>query len=177
MSKIYVSENEIIGKIKPMHAGGQPPVTSNASDVFFHYLTEAGIPYSRLHDVGGAFGAGKFVDIPNIFRDFNADVDDPASYDFTFTDLLLSQLMKAGVEPYYRLGVTIENAGFIKNYLNLFSLLEYEKEWLLGLLHVPCFNFKALEGYKEVEAIVAITRSIQHFKNAQDLSSILTKDE
>ena len=91
-------------------------MTSNASDQYFHYLTEAGIPYSRLHDVGGAFGQGKYVDIPNIFRDFDADENDPASYDFTFTDLLLEQLVKAGVEPYYRLGVTIENAAKVKNY-------------------------------------------------------------
>ena len=116
MSKILINSDKTLGKIKPMHAGGQPPVTSNADDCYFHYLTEAGIPYSRLHDVGGAFGAGKFVDIPNIFRDFNADVDDPASYDFTFTDLLLAQLIKAKVEPYFRLGVTIECAGHIKNY-------------------------------------------------------------
>lgn len=102
--------------IKPMHAGGQPPVISNASDVFFHYLTEAGIPYSRLHDVGGAFGGGKYVDIPNIFRDFSADENDPASYDFAFTDLLINQLVKAKVEPYYRLGVTIENAAHVKSY-------------------------------------------------------------
>ena len=114
--KLNIDTSEKIGKIKPMHAGGQPPVTSNASDVYFHYLTEAGIPYSRLHDVNGAFGGYKYVDIPNIFRDFDADVDDPASYDFTFTDLLLEQLNKAGVEPYYRLGVTIENAAHVKAY-------------------------------------------------------------
>ncbi len=117
MATITVNTSEKIGKIKPMHGGGQPPVTSNASDVFFHYLTEAGIPYSRLHDVNGAFGGGKYVDVHNIFRDMSADAEDPASYDFTFTDLLLSQLNKAGVEPYYRLGETIENAGEIKNYL------------------------------------------------------------
>ena len=116
MGKLLINSNNKIGKIKPMHAGGQPPVTSNASDVFFHYLTEAGIPYSRLHDVNGAFGGYKYVDIPNIFRDFDADVDDPESYDFTFTDLLLEQLIKAGVEPYYRLGVTIENAAQVKTY-------------------------------------------------------------
>ena len=102
--------------MKPMHGGGQPPVLSNASDQYFHYMTEAGIPYSRLHDVGGAFGQGKYVDIPNIFRDFDADVNDPASYDFTFTDLLLEQLVKAGVEPYYRLGVTMECASHVKAY-------------------------------------------------------------
>ena len=114
--KIIINQNQKVAKIKPMHAGGQPPVTSSSSDVFFHYLTEAGIPYSRLHDVNGAFGGYKYVDIPNIFRDFDADVDDPESYDFTFTDRLLGQLNKAKVEPYYRLGVTIENAGRVKNY-------------------------------------------------------------
>ena len=116
MANIQINLNNQVKKIKPMHAGGQPPVTSNASDQYFHYLTEAGIPYSRLHDVGGAFGQGKYVDIPNIFRNFDADVNDPASYDFTFTDLLLEQLDKAEVEPYYRLGVTIENAAKVKSY-------------------------------------------------------------
>ena len=100
MAEIKIFLNESMGRMKPMHGGGQPPVTSRAQDTFFHYLTEAGIPYSRLHDVGGAFGSNKYVDIPNIFRDFEADENDPASYDFTFTDLLLSQLVKAGVEPY-----------------------------------------------------------------------------
>ncbi len=116
MASIQINPSKQIKKMKPMHGGEQPPVTSQASDEYFHYLTEAGIPYSRLHDVGGAFGQGKYVDIPNIFRDFDADVNDPASYDFTFTDLLLSQLVKAGVEPYYRLGVTIENAARVKPY-------------------------------------------------------------
>ena len=116
MALIHLDSTRTAGKIKPMHGGGQPPVVSDSSDRFFHYLTEAGIPYSRLHDVGGAFGCGKYVDIPNIFRDFDADETDPASYDFTFTDRLLAQLHKAGVEPYYRLGVTIENAAAVKSY-------------------------------------------------------------
>ncbi len=116
MSTIQIDLTKKVKNMKPMHAGGQPPVTSTASDVYFHYLTEAGIPYSRLHDVGGAFGAGKYVDIPNIFRDFDADETDPSNYDFTFTDLLINQLVKAKVEPYYRLGVTIENAAAVKSY-------------------------------------------------------------
>ena len=116
MTTVRIHTAEAVKPMKPMHGGGQPPVTSRAEDTFFHYMTEAGIPYSRLHDVGGAFGNGKYVDIPNIFRDFDADEADPASYDFTFTDLLLAQLHKAGVEPYYRLGVTIENAAAVKSH-------------------------------------------------------------
>ena len=53
------------------------------------YLQQANMPYSRLHDVGGAFGGNRFVDIPNLFRDFDADENDPTSYDFAFTDVLL----------------------------------------------------------------------------------------
>lgn len=115
MSVIKLNLNKKTGKIKPLHGGGQPPLVG-ISDEHFHYLTEAGIPYSRLHDVGGAYGANRFVDIPNIFRDFDADENDPASYDFTFTDILMSALVKAGVKPYYRLGITIETYANIKAY-------------------------------------------------------------
>ena len=79
-------------------------------------LRDAAIPFSRLHDVGGPFGGNRYVDIPNIFRDFDADENDPASYDFAFTDELLKGLREYGVAPYFRLGVTIENQSFIKAY-------------------------------------------------------------
>lgn len=111
---LKVDFNTVVGNIKPMHAVGQPP---------FHYmdfsccayLQQAGIPYSRLHDVGGKYGRNEFVDIPNIFRDFSADENDPASYDFEHTDYLIAQLYKYNCAPIFRLGVTIENdhlAGF-----------------------------------------------------------------
>lgn len=115
MTKIQISTNEQIKPMKPMHAGGQPPLGSNRKmNEHFHFLSEAGIPFSRLHDVGGLFGSYRFVDVPNIFRDFDADEKDPANYDFTFTDLLLENLVEAGVEPYFRLGVTIECQAHIK---------------------------------------------------------------
>ena len=82
----------------------------------FHCLKEAGIPYARLHDVGGAFGKNIYVDIPNLFRDFDADENDPKNYDFAFTDILLKGLVENGVEPYFRLGVTIENRADIRPY-------------------------------------------------------------
>lgn len=105
---IKIDTDKIIGKIKPMHAIGQPPKTGLTNSLF-HYLKEAGIPYSRLHDVGGWLGGGLYVDIPNLFRDFDADENDPESYDFTFTDTLIQGLVEVGCEPYFRLGVTIEN--------------------------------------------------------------------
>ena len=113
--KVTADFSQNVATIKPMHAVGQPPLLG-AKDTLFHYLTEAGIPYSRLHDVGGMFGADVFVDIPNIFRDFDADETLPASYDFTFTDVLIKQLLDAGCIPFYRLGVTIENYMELKAY-------------------------------------------------------------
>ncbi len=104
------------GPVKPVHSVGQPPILGWADFSMFHYLKEAGVKFSRLHDVGGAFGKGIYVDIPNLFRDFDADPDDPASYDFAFTDRLLLALAENDVEPYFRLGVTIENACQIRAY-------------------------------------------------------------
>ena len=116
MATIKIDTSKKIGKIKPMHAGGQPPIGGKNMNEFFHYMTEAGIPYSRLHDVNGAFGSNRFVDIPNVFRNFDADENDAANYDFTFTDHLLKSIIDSGVEPYYRLGITIENQAYIKPY-------------------------------------------------------------
>ena len=108
MAIINVDLNNIVGKMKPMHGVGQPPMTGISCSMF-HYLKEAGIPYSRLHDVGGWLGGGLYVDIPNLFRDFDADENDPNSYDFAFTDYLLKNLLDNNCQPYFRLGVSIEN--------------------------------------------------------------------
>lgn len=118
MANIKIDTNAVVGKIKPMHAVGQAPIAGLGKKHFskFHYLTDINVPYARLHDVRGLFGGGVFVDIPNVFRDFNADENDPKSYDFTFTDAIINALVDAGVEPYYRLGVTIENQAEIKAY-------------------------------------------------------------
>ena len=119
MININVRFESTVGKIKPMHAVGQPPYKGGFLKFDFthmQYITDANIPYSRLHDVGGAFGGYRFVDVPNIFRDFDADENDPASYDFSFTDVLIENMMEYGIKPIYRLGVTIENQAHIKAY-------------------------------------------------------------
>ena len=117
--KLNVNFKQTVGEIKPMHAVGQPPFKGgfNHLDVTpMQILKEAHIPFSRLHDVGGAFGSNRYVDIPTIFRDFDADENDPASYDFAFTDEIIKGLVAHGVEPYFRLGVAIENQCQIKAY-------------------------------------------------------------
>ncbi|MBP5638261.1 MAG: hypothetical protein J6X55_02190 [Victivallales bacterium] len=113
---VSVDFSKKIGKIKPLHGAGQGPILGWSDFSMFHYLKEAGVPFARLHDTGGAFGKNLYVDIPNVFRDFDANPYDPANYDFAFTDKLMEALVENGVEPYYRLGVTIENKCDIKAY-------------------------------------------------------------
>ena len=113
---LKVDFDERVGAVKPVNGVGQPPVLGYTGFGMFRYLKEAGIPYSRLHDVGGAYGKNIFVDVPNLFRNFDADETDPANYDFAFTDLLLANLVENGVEPYFRLGVSIENRADIRAY-------------------------------------------------------------
>jgi xylan 1,4-beta-xylosidase len=112
---VSVNFDKITGRIKPLHGIGNAPLLGT-NPKLFPYLKEAGIPYSRLHDTGGRYGGGCFVDINNVFRDFDRDPKDPDSYDFAFTDWLITELVQQGVKPFYRLGTTIENSHRIKAY-------------------------------------------------------------
>lgn len=116
--RVSVDPDASVGLVKPVNGVGQPPMIGALKDwPMMRYLKEAGIPYSRLHDVGGRLGGGIFVDIPNLFPDFDADENDPGNYSFAFTDSLIKALDANGVEPFFRLGVTIENwVGYSGNY-------------------------------------------------------------
>ena len=114
-AQVNVDFNTATGPVKPVNGVGQPPQLGWSYDMF-HYLKDAGIPFSRLHDVGGHHGKNAYVDIPNIFRNFDADETKAENYDFRFTDCLLAELVKNGVEPFFRLGVTIENRADIRAY-------------------------------------------------------------
>lgn len=115
MKSIILDKTKIKGIIKPMHAINNAPIMGQNFKLF-SYLKKASIPYARLHDTGGAYGGNIYVDIGNVFRDFDNDPLDPDSYDFTFTDKLLEEITKQDTEIYYRLGTTIENNAYMKAY-------------------------------------------------------------
>ena len=110
-AEVVLRFDEVTGPVKPVNGVGQPPMNGAPTKFsMMHYLKEAGIPYARLHDVGGVYGQLRYVDIPNVFRDFDADENDPKNYSFRYTDALMKALNENDVEPFYRLGVTIDNA-------------------------------------------------------------------
>ena len=93
MNMVRVQFDEVVGKVKPMHAVNNGPTkpiekpTAMARSNFWQYK-EAGIPYARNHDASfcSAYGGEHTVDVHAIFPNFDADVNDPASYDFMLTD-------------------------------------------------------------------------------------------
>lgn len=115
MEKIKIDYNKIIGKIKPMNAVNNGPKipldpavgqdTGNMRD-----YANLHIPYARTHDaaLSSAYGGEHVVDIHCIFPDFDADVNDPASYDFELTDKYLQTIEAVGTKVFYRLGESIE---------------------------------------------------------------------
>ncbi len=103
-----VNFEKLVGKIKPMHAVNCAP-TGGVDFTLLKYFKEAHIPYTRLHDMGLGMSCN-VVDIPTVFPNFDADENDPASYDFEHTDRLFAALLENDCAPYYRLGVSIENA-------------------------------------------------------------------
>ena len=109
MKTIKVDPGKVVGPIRDMHGVGGGPVTNHFVYDATEDFIEAGIPYGRTHDIEYPFGLGEFVDIHCIFKDFNKDENDPASYNFTFTDEYLKAMVKAGTQPFYRLGSTIEH--------------------------------------------------------------------
>ena len=114
MAKIMIDAAKTAGRVKPMHAVNNGPVHKFTADQRISNLDafrEAGIPYARTHDASffSTYGGEHAVDILAVFPNFDADPNDPASYDFTLTDEYLRVMLSAGVEPFYRLASKIEH--------------------------------------------------------------------
>ena len=109
MAQISVDFSDVLRKMKPMHGVDNGPVTCNFTRDASHLFKEAGIPISRLHDTEYPFGSGEYVDIHCLFKNFDADENDPASYNFALTDLYLKAILDCDTKIIYRLGCSIEH--------------------------------------------------------------------
>ncbi len=112
MSQIQVDFQRRIGLIKPMHSVNNGPVVSPAHGFGnFEDYAAARFPMARTHDASftPAYGESHTVDILAVFPDFDADENDPASYDFALTDEYMEHIHAAGTGVFYRLGHRIEH--------------------------------------------------------------------
>ena len=111
---VTVDLTKEIGPVRMMNAvNNGPSVAKPGGDQKrgnFEDYRGARFPYARLHDsVNCCPGGAHCVDVNVIFRDFDADENDPKNYDFVFTDHYLDSIRRAGTEIFYRLGQTIEH--------------------------------------------------------------------
>ena len=106
---VKVDFSKTLGKIKPLHGVNNGCHTYDFVYNTSEYFKEAGFPYSRLHDPEYPYGSGEFVDIHCVFRNFDADPEDPASYNFACTDAYLKAIVNSGTQIFYRLGESAEN--------------------------------------------------------------------
>ena len=113
MPTVSIDTSSAIGPIRPMNAVNNGPVVSKPSGGMPRgnsaEYKAARIPFARTHDSAGCVPGGNHTcDISAVFPDFDADENDPASYDFVFTDHYLDAIRRAGTRVFFRLGQTIE---------------------------------------------------------------------
>ena len=115
MNSISVDFSKPYGRVKHFNAVNNGP-TAGFRGAFgnMESWAAAHIPYGRLHDT--SFADEWLVDVHRIFRDFDADENDPANYVFTPTDRYMTRMFSVGTKPYYRLGASIEHSHKLGTY-------------------------------------------------------------
>ena len=96
-------------KPKPVNGLCNGPISNSGWTDKTEDFRELGVPFVRLHDTDYA-GTHCFVDISRIFVNFDADENDPSSYQFQHTDQLIKAIYAAGAQPVYRLGESIDHS-------------------------------------------------------------------
>ncbi len=113
MTNLNFDLSKVGGKIKPMNAVNNGPTDPGVRKVKtnFDSYKALNIPYARNHDASfyTPYGGEHIVDVHRIFKNFDADENDPASYIFEPTDAYLKNTLAAGTKIFYRLGASIEH--------------------------------------------------------------------
>ena len=119
---------------KPVRPMGKQNGTNNGPLHTHHDETEAfldmGVDFVRFHETHSPYA--KCIEVPYIFRNFDADENDPANYFFDETDAVITAAVKAGCEIMYRFGMGTESTE-----PRLYCLVpkDYEK-WARIVIHI-----------------------------------------
>lgn len=95
---IEIDFDSVVREMKPVHNIGRMPDYELDSEMN-SYFTEANMTSCRTHDINE-------TDIYKIFPDFSKDVNDEASYNFAESDKVLAAIVDAGMEPFFRFGIS-----------------------------------------------------------------------
>lgn len=112
MPNIKLNLKETDGIIKHVNAVNNGPAGSKVRNFSSFPLYEAlEIPYARNHDAAffNGYGGEHTVDVHRIFKNFDADVEDPNAYVFSPTDRYIADTESVGTKTFYRLGAAIEH--------------------------------------------------------------------
>ena len=107
MNSIQIDISKKMGMLKPVNGIDNGPVCFGSLIDSSKYYKQAAFPFCRLHDTN--YPHPREVDVPTIFKDFDADEDDPANYFFEPTDIYLQEVLATGAKIIYRLGISIEH--------------------------------------------------------------------
>ena len=105
---VTVDSAAVVGMVKPVNAvNGGPPSRFGSDNADWRNLR---VPYARTHDMNHCWSNGgpHTIDVDAVFPNFDADENEPESYDFFYTDLSLATMKAYGIEPFFRLGPSIE---------------------------------------------------------------------
>jgi hypothetical protein len=106
-NRIDVDFSEIIGTIRPFQGVNCGPSTEHFTLDLSEYFRELRIPYVRL--IAPNWPGTDCVHIQYIFRNMEADPDDPANYDFELTDRYIATVVAVGAKPIYNLGLGVDS--------------------------------------------------------------------
>ncbi|MBR5307819.1 MAG: hypothetical protein IKU43_03545 [Clostridia bacterium] len=113
MTELRINLAERGSAIKPMNAINNGPMQGGVRKSYNNFDTykALNIPYARNHDAAffTGYGGEHTVDVHRIFKNFDADENDPASYIFEPTDKYVKTIYDAGTKVFYRLGASIEH--------------------------------------------------------------------
>ena len=121
MSKVCVNFAKAVRPVGMMHGMNNGPFMHQGD--FGPEYDEAGIPFVRFHETHSP--TTKCIEVPFIFRDFDADENDEKNYFFGATDKVITEAVKHGITVMYRLGMGTESSS-----PRLFSVVPKDaKKW------------------------------------------------
>ena len=95
---IEIDFDNVVDEMRPVHNIGRMPDYELNSEMN-SYFTKANMTSCRTHDIN-------VTDIYKIFPDFSKDVNDESAYCFEECDKVLAAIVDAGMEPFFRFGIS-----------------------------------------------------------------------